>query len=64
MGQDGIRYQFGLFFNTELETLQEQTARTLATIKIRNEAAQAEVDSDIAATGLAMPALQFKKNMN
>lgn len=62
MGQNGIRYKFGLFFNVELESLQEQTARTLATIKIRNDIAQADMDAD--ASSLAMPALQFKKSTN
>jgi hypothetical protein len=60
MGQDGIRYQFGLFFNTELETLSEQTQRTLATIKARNEIAQSEMD--VTDGPLALPAgIQYKK---
>lgn len=58
MGQNGIRYQLGLFLNVELETLTEQTLRTLAIIKIRNEAAQAEM-GDVGP--LAMPSQQFKK---
>jgi hypothetical protein len=57
MGQDGIRYRFGWAFNAELETLAEQTTRTLQQIKARNEIAQADMDAE----GLAMPALAFKK---
>lgn len=63
MGQDGIRYQFGIFFNTELETLEEQTQRTLAVIKARNQAAEQEM-ADVAGP-LGFPGnLQFKKGTN
>lgn len=60
MGQDGIRYRLGIFPSCELETLQEQTQRTLATIKARNAIAAEEMD--VADGPLAMPAgLSFKK---
>jgi hypothetical protein len=60
MGQDGIRFRFGLFFTDELETLTEQTQRTLATIKARNEIAASEMD--VADGPLALPAgIQYKK---
>lgn len=61
MGQNGIRYLLGLFFNMELETLEEQTQRTLATIKIRNEAAEAQL-GELANGPLAIPpGLHLKK---
>jgi hypothetical protein len=59
MGQNGIAYKFGAFFNVELETLEEQTQRTLSAIKSRNAIAQAEMD--VEQGPMAMPALQFKK---
>jgi hypothetical protein len=62
MGQAGIGYRFGLFFNRELETLQEQTQRTLAVIKARNDMAQEEL-ADVEGP-LAIPGLQFKKMEN
>ena len=61
MGQNGIRYKFGWFFNNELETLTEQTQRTLATIKVRNDVAQAEMD-EVQTGPLALPpGLHLKK---
>lgn len=62
MGRDGIRYQLGLFFNCELETLQEQTQRTLAMIKVRQGVEVAEMQEF--APDMAMPALAFKKTTN
>jgi hypothetical protein len=59
MGQNGIGYKLGLFFNGELETLEAQTQRTLSAIKSRQAIAQAEM-ADEQGT-LAMPALQFGK---
>jgi hypothetical protein len=62
MGQDGIRYKFGIFFNSELETLAEQTQRTLATIKARNQIAELEMQDAVEATGGPfMPQMAFKK---
>jgi hypothetical protein len=58
MGRNGIRHRFGWFFNKELETLQEQTARTVATIQARNSIAESEFGQ----SGAAMPALPFKKS--
>ena len=60
MSQNGICYKLGLFFNAELETLQEQTQRTLAIIKSRNELSQAEMEGF--GPDVPMPALSFKKN--
>jgi len=61
MGQNGIRYKLGVFFNCELETLQEQTVRTLSLIKARNEITEAEM-ADVPAG--FMPQLAFKKSTN
>lgn len=58
MGQDGIRYRFGWAFNAELESLEEQTQRTLSAIKSRQAIAQAEMDEQ---GPMTMPALQFGK---
>jgi len=44
MGTKGIHYKFGLFLNPELETLQEQTARTIANIQSRQAIAGMEFD--------------------
>ena len=55
MGTDGIFYRFKIFPSAELETLQEQTARTISNIQVRNNIAGAEFGPE------AMPALQFKK---
>jgi hypothetical protein len=58
MGTEGIRYRFKLFLSSELETLQEQTARTIGNIQARNSIAGAEFGPD----GLSNSgALQFKK---
>lgn len=68
MGQNGIAYKFGIFFNSELETLQEQTTRTLETIKLRNQLAeadmQAELDSEMQAQGPLQIPLPFNKKSN
>lgn len=58
MGSDGIRYGFKFFLNSELESLQEQTARTIANIQSRNAIAGAEFGPENQGP---MPALQFKK---
>lgn len=47
MGDDGIRHRFGWFFDTELETLAEQTARTIANIQMRNSIAGAEFGAEL-----------------
>lgn len=62
MGQDGIRYRIGLFHGSELETLQEQTQRTLAIIKARNDISMAEMQDF--GPDMPMPHLHFKKNTN
>jgi hypothetical protein len=62
MGQNGIRYKFGWFFNTELETLEEQTQRALAKIKAQNAMAQEEL-ADVEGP-LAIPGLQLRKMNN
>jgi len=57
MGQAGIRYKWAFFLNSELESLQEQTARTIVNIQTRNAIAGAEFGSD------ALPATStFKKS--
>ena len=59
MGQAGISYKFALLLNSELETLQEQTARTVAQIQARNSVAEAEFGQGL---GASMPTLPFKKS--
>lgn len=46
-GTNGLSYKFGFFLNTELETLQEQTARVLSNIQARNAIAEAGMTSDL-----------------
>lgn len=58
MDGDGITYKFGLFLNAELETLQEQTARTIANIQARNNIAGAGLDLG---GDLGQVLAQFKK---
>lgn len=58
MGTEGIRYKFKLFLSSELETLQEQTARTIGNIQARNSIAGAEFGPDGQGS---MPAMAFKK---
>lgn len=58
MSQQGISYKFQFLLNSELETLQEQTARTVATIQARNSIAESEFGGQAG----SMPALPFKKS--
>lgn len=56
MSRDGICYRFAFLLNSELETLQEQTARTIANIQARQQVAGLDMPQELSA-----PALQFKK---
>ena len=58
MGTEGISYKFKIFLNCELESMTEQTARTISNIQARNAIAGAEFGSNDAMPG----ALQFKKS--
>jgi hypothetical protein len=47
MGQKGISYRLAFFLSSELETLAEQTARTIANIQSRQAIAGIEFDPGV-----------------